>query len=282
MHLLRPSDPEWPSALRRLARPPAELVVDGSLAGLARAVGIVGTRRATPSALDFAHRLARELADLGVVVVSGGAEGIDRAAHEGAMEARSGCTVAVLPTALSTPYPRRHAALFARIATRGARITEHARATRPHKAHFLERNRIIAALSCAVVVVQAPFKSGALRTASDARTLGVPVLATPWSPDEPMAEGGLALLSDGARLCRSASDVLVAMGERPARARRAERPGPRDDDAGRLLALLDERALDRDTLVTRSGLPAARAQALLVELLLEGAIHEDAHGIRRR
>ncbi len=283
MRTLRPEDDGYPAVLRRLRRAPRTLHVDGSLEGLERAVGIVGTRRATPRALDLARRLGRDLASAGVLVVSGGAEGIDRAAHEGALEAPGGRTIAVLPTALASPYPRAHAALFERIASRGARLTEHVSARVVRPAHFLERNRVIAALSRVVVVVQAPVRSGALRTALDARCLAIPVLAVPWSPDEPAAAGSLALLAEGAGLCRDAADVLAALGER---ARPSPPPplgpGALDPDARAIWALLDDTASDRESVVVRSGLAVGRAQAALVQLVMAGVVHEDARGVRRR
>jgi DNA processing protein len=274
-------DDAYPAALRALARPPTKLYVDGSLDGLDRTVGIVGTRRATPAALDLAYEMASTLAERGVLIVSGGAEGIDRAAHEGALAADRGRTLAVLPTALARPYPRAHASLFARIATRGARLSEHADTRSMHRAYFVERNRIIAALSKLVIIVQAPFGSGALRTAADAGTLGVPVAVVPWSPSEPMAAGGLELLVRGAHIVRHANDVLALLGDAPIAKRRARTSRARDTDEQRVLASLDETPIDRETLVMRAGLPSARAQAVLARLVIEGAVHEDAHGLRR-
>ncbi len=282
---LRLADPGYPGALRRLAAPPAAIHVEGSLEGLDRAVGIVGTRRATPAALALAHAMGRAFALAGWTVVSGGAEGIDRRAHEGALEVSTGRTIGVLPTALDQPYPRAHAELFARMARRGARLSEHAASGPIHRAHFLERNRIIAALSRAVVVVQAPARSGALRTALDAGALGLPVFAVPWSPNEPLAEGGVALLVEGARACRSAADVLQVLESgrsAPALPRRRRAPRPRrDPDQEAVLAALGHEASDRDSALAGSGLSAARAQAALLHLLLAGEIVEDAQGLHR-
>lgn len=276
-------DAAYPASLVRLTRPPRILYVDGSLAETERAVAIVGTRRASPAALELARDMARALAERGVVIVSGGAEGIDRAAHEGALEAKRGRTIAVLPTALASPYPRSHVALFERIAGRGARLSEYDATTRAHRAHFVERNRIIAALSKVTVIVQAPVGSGALRTAVDAHKLGMPVCVVPWSPNEPLAAGGLDLLVRGARVVRDAEDVLALLGEprEEKRAARSSRRAPKDADQQCLLALLDETPLDRETLVTRAELPTSRAQAALARLVIDGHAHEDAHGVRR-
>jgi DNA processing protein len=283
---LRLHDADYPALLRRLGRPPAQLFVDGSLEGLERAVAIVGTRHASPDALDLAHALAHDLAARGVVVVSGGAEGVDAAAHEGALSAPGGRTVAVLPTPLEAPYPRSHAPLFDRIAARGARTSEHARGTSTHVAHFVQRNRIIAAFARAVVLVQAPHDSGALATADAADALAIPVLAMPWSLGEARGRGSNDRLARGARLCRGAGDVLAAIGEEvpPPPRRRAKRSAIDsviDRDARVLLDALDHRALDRDALASRTGLPAPRLQAAVVHLLLEGLVSEDAHGVRR-
>jgi DNA processing protein len=281
---IRIDDADYPAPLRRLARPPEVLYVEGSLDGLERAVGIVGTRRATRAALELTRRMAGELAEDGVVVVSGGAEGIDRAAHEGAMDANEGRTIAVLPTPMSSPYPRAHAALFARIAQRGARLSEHPDGTPTRRGHFVQRNRVIAGLARAVLVVQAPVDSGALQTAADARALDIPVLIVPWSPTELAAIGGLELLAKGATLCRGAADVLRALGEQPRKIARAPRvDGWRADEEERaLLACLDESAVDRETLLTRVRMPAARAVAALMRLVIEGVVIEDARGISRR
>lgn len=279
---LRIEDEGYPAVLRRLSDAPEVLFVDGALDGLDRAVGIVGTRRATPAALALTREMARALAELGVVIVSGGAEGIDAAAHEGALDARSGRTIAVLPTALARPFPVRHAELFERISKRGARLTEHSDPKRVLAAHFLQRNRIIAALSRAVVVIQAPSRSGALRTAVDAKALGLPVLAMPWSPNEIKAQGGLELLVRGASVVRDANDVLAVLGEStPKKRARAQQMSLVDPDQAAVLAAIEETAIDRETLLARVTLPIARAQAALMELVIDGRVHEDAHGVRR-
>jgi DNA processing protein len=189
----------------------------------------------------------------------------------------------VLPTPFERPFPAWHAGLFDRIAERGARVTERASTDTPHASHFLERNRIIAALSRVVVIAQAPFRSGALRTAADARALEVPVLAVPWAPTERAAVGGLALLANGATLCRDANDVLAALGEPTVSTKALRRPRPRarGDDAA-LLAVLDELAVDRDTAFGRAGLDARRGQAALTRLVMNELVHEDLLGVRRR
>ncbi|MEM7448002.1 MAG: DNA-processing protein DprA [Myxococcota bacterium] len=215
---LRPGDARWgnelwPTGLSALRRPPRELRVLGSIADSLgqRRVAIVGTRRADVSALDFAESLSRDLASLDACVVSGGALGIDAAAHRGALSA-GGATWAVLPTGFAPCYPAQNQALFRRIQTSGALISELEDGAVPRPSRFIERNRLIAAFSHALVVVQAPLRSGALSTARVAMRLGVPVLAVPASPWDPRGAGGLALLGKGAKPClgpRSITDTFT-------------------------------------------------------------------------
>src|SRR5690606_22400838 len=148
---------------------------------LERSVAIVGTRTPDPEAAELARDLAYELGQAGCVVLSGGARGIDAAAHEGALDAGSP-TVAVLATGLASAYPPTHGALFGRIANRGALLTESDDEAAPQAYRFLRRNALLAALAKVVVVVQAPIRSGALSTAAHARRLGRDLLAVPWAP----------------------------------------------------------------------------------------------------
>jgi DNA processing protein len=280
--IIVPEDPRFPATLTTLARIPRVLHLAGSLDGLDRSVGIVGTRRATPDALALTEELAHDLAAAGWLVVSGGAEGIDRAAHDGALAHGSGRTLAVLPTPLDQPYPRSHRGLYERIATRGGCVTELASGAATHKGHFLERNRIIAALSRALVVVQAPEQSGALSTAIHARALGRPLLSVPWSPREPMGIGSNELLANGARICRNARDVLSALGApTPRPVRRARAAPPPDPDERAVLDVVEAQAVDIDTVAARAGLSVPRAMAAVIRLVIDGRLVEDPHGIRR-
>lgn len=284
-----PSDPSWPACLDELSEPPARLRYAGTLPFLDRAVAIVGTRRATPDALELARVLARDLSRAGCVIVSGGAEGIDAAAHEGALEG-GGLGVAVLAGGLARPYPRAHAPLFARIAENGAIVSEAGDDDAPPPHAFLARNRLIAALARAVVVVQAPFRSGALSTAAHAKALGRPLFAVPWAPADPRGEGCLALLARGeARVLRGASDLLRAMGDEPPR-RAGGRRGREseaatqglDDEQRTILDAIGSRAAHVDDLVRATGLAAARVQTTLTTLMLLGIAISDDRGAFRR
>ncbi len=276
--------PQWPRGLQRLDRPPSRLRVAGALPGLTRAVAIVGTRRCDPEAKRFAQTLARDLAASRCPVVSGGAHGIDSAAHHGALEA-GGPTIAVLASGLRRAYPPRNRALFERIATLGALVTEHDDDCPPRRGRFLERNRIIAALSRAVVVVQAPHRSGALSTAAVARELGIPVFAVPASPWDVRGAGCARLLAGGALPCAGASDIARALNFGPIR-RFAE--GPRSPMSSMeathtrrqrtILAALSSVSRHVDELAGSLGLPAAEVQTALLELLLLGDVQDRGGG----
>ncbi|HZZ86565.1 MAG TPA: DNA-processing protein DprA [Anaeromyxobacteraceae bacterium] len=206
-------DPGFPARLRLVRDPPAFLRVRGDLgeAG-ARRVAVVGSRHSDDYGLAMARALGRDLARAGVSVVSGGADGVDAAAHEGALAA-GGHTVAVLGCGVDVVYPAHHDRLFARIlAAGGALCAEYEDGTRPTTFSFPRRNRIVSGMSEAVVVVRCGAKSGALLTAGSARRQGVPVFAVPGEAGDPLSEGPLGLLRGGARLATGARDVLLALG----------------------------------------------------------------------
>lgn len=261
----------YPASLRELSDPPPAIFVAGTLPARP-GIGIVGTRRADAAALAFTERLSEELAGAGLAVVSGGARGIDAAAHRGALSA-GGATVVVHGTALDATYPRAHRGLFEDVLRAGGAWLSETPSGAPAEAwRFLARNRLIAALSELVIVVQAPARSGALSTARFARALGRTLMVVPAAPWDPRGEGALELLARGdARPCRSSSDVLALVGL-PAVALAPARPRllEADPDAARLLEALQARPARVDELVARTGLPAARVQALLVQLSLRG------------
>jgi DNA processing protein len=283
--VLRPDDADWPRALDDLDPAPERLRIAGRLPDLDRAVAIVGTRAAETEALDFAYDLAGDLSRAGCPIVSGGARGIDAAAHEGALAA-GGTTVAFLATGLRVPYPPEHRDLFARIVANGAIVSEHGDDTPPRAGRFLERNRLIAALARAVVVVQAPARSGALSTAAWAARLERAVFVVPQAPWEPRGAGCLALLARGAAVCTRARDVLSVAAPEP----RGTVPGPvrksentkdssdLDADGRRVLDAIGARARYVDEVVRRSAIPVDRVQRALLGLLLLGEIEERGPG----
>jgi DNA processing protein len=194
--------PSFPAALRQLSRQPAVLWVTGRLpVSGERAIAIVGSRAATGAGCALATRVAAGVSSAGYAVVSGGALGIDAAAHRGALAA-GGVTFAVLGCGVDVVYPDRHGPLFAQIAGNGGLVSEYPPGTEPRPGQFPVRNRIVAALAEATVVVEARPASGALITARLARELGRRVFAVPGSAgcDQLIASGGAAPIDDAGSL----------------------------------------------------------------------------------
>ena len=209
-HWVAPGSPEWPHRLDHLERPPRGFWQLGPIGPASPAVAVVGSRRATFGGVEIARTIGRDLAAAGIQVVSGMALGIDAAAHEGALDAR-GSTVAVLGCGIDVCYPARHVALRSRITDEGSVITEEPAGTPPLRYNFPKRNRIIAALALAVVVVEATERSGALSTARWAADLGREVLAVPGSIRARQSSGTNLLIRDGARPFLGIGDVFDAI-----------------------------------------------------------------------
>ena len=210
-HLLTLYDPGYPARLHELADPPTVLFVRGKPALLTRpALAIVGSRQASVAGRQHAHRFAQALAGLGLTIVSGLAIGIDAAAHGGALGSAAG-TVAVIGNGPDVVYPARNRALAEAIARQGALVSEFAPGEPPLPDHFPRRNRVIAALSLGVLVVEAARRSGSLITARLAGELGGDVFAVPGSIDSPLSKGCHTLIGEGARLVESVNDVLEGL-----------------------------------------------------------------------
>jgi DNA processing protein len=241
----------------------------GSFEGLRRpSVALVGTRAATPYGLRLARAFARELGAAGCSIVSGLALGIDAAAHEGALEAAAP-TIGVLGSGHRRFFPRRNIELAERmIAAQGAVLSPFPPEQEAAPWHFLARNAIVAALADAVVVIEAPARSGALNTAGWAAPR-IPVLAVPGDVDRAHVAGCHALIRDGAILARSAADVLEVLRLETIPA--SERPR-RDGPSGALLDALSGGECNLDDLVDATGLAPAQALAELAMLELEGVV----------
>jgi DNA processing protein len=210
VRLITCQDPGYPRNLRDIADPPAALFVRGSLEERDRfSVALVGTRQASPYGRSVTEKLARDLADAGLTVVSGGALGIDSAAHRATVNA-GGRTLVVLGCGLDVPYPRENQTLFQQIADEGhgAVLSEFPLGATPEPWRFPLRNRIISGLAMGVVVIEAGAQSGALLTASIAAEQGREVMAIPGNVDRPHSRGSNGLIKDGAALVEEASDVL--------------------------------------------------------------------------
>ena len=207
-HILIQTDDEYPELLRQIYDPPIVLYVKGQLTSKDKnAVAIVGSRQTTHYGLEVARKLSYQLAYLGVTVVSGGARGIDTAAHQGALAAK-GRTVAVLGTGINIIFPPENAELFERIAANGAVITQFPFNRSADKQSFPIRNRIVAGMTLGTVVVEAHLTSGALITSNFAIEYGRQVFAVPGRIDSPRSKGCHELIKKGAKLCEGAEDIL--------------------------------------------------------------------------
>jgi DNA processing protein len=240
----------------------------------AKRVGIVGTRSATPHGLADARELGGFLAGAGVTVVSGFAIGIDAAAHDGALDA-GGLVVGVVATGLDVVYPRRHRELYARARAQGLVVSEHGYGVQPRRERFPVRNRIIAALSDIVVVVEATATGGARITAKYAAEYGRTVFALPGSRRNPAAAGCNALLGDGAEALLDPGDLLIALGRGgslPGDWGSAGRVPPTDDDEAAVMLALAGDPGAIDDLERNTGMAPARLGAALGRLERAGRI----------
>lgn len=286
---------DYPQSLLQLKDPPLVLFGEGRADLLhARSVGMVGSRSASRAGLGNAHAFAKEFAQLGWVVVSGLAEGIDGAAHTGALEGLGG-TVAVLGCGVDHVYPKHHANLARRVVqAEGLLLSEYPPGTAPQPAFFPRRNRIIAGLSDALLVVEAALRSGSLITARVASELGKPVFAVPGSIHSSHSKGCHAMIKQGAGLAETAADVLsealatlpphkpmslpssmlreVDIADAAGPASTGFENEPLNEPLKRLLCEMGADPLHVDTLATRAGLNAEDALSALTELELHGLV----------
>ena len=256
------SSPDFPPLLGAIHDPPAGLFLRGGAKPeiLSRpAVAIVGARACSGYGASVGRSLGRELAAAGLVVVSGLARGIDAEAHRGALEA-GGATVAVLGCGIDRDYPAAHAELARRVADAGLIVSEYAPGVEPAPWRFPARNRLVAGLSAATVVVEARERSGALITADLALEEGREVFAVPGEITSALSAGSNALLKLGAAPLTAAADVLASFGIEPERVEGGRSP---------LLELLPAGA---DELVRKTGLGADEVARALVELEIEGQV----------
>ncbi|WP_427184238.1 DNA-processing protein DprA [Bordetella bronchialis] len=214
-HVLTLADPRYPPSLLTMADPPLLLYVRGDPARLAGpALAVVGARSATAGGMENARAFARHLARHGWCIVSGLAQGIDAAAHEGALDAgpQGAGTVAVMGTGIDRIYPPRHAGLAERIAAQGALVSELPLGSPALAHHFPQRNRLVAGLARGVLVVEAARQSGSLITARLAAENGREVFAIPGSIHSPLSRGCHALIRQGAKLVETARDITDELG----------------------------------------------------------------------
>ncbi len=211
--LVTPADEDWPEQLNDLAAPPIGLIVKGNISALHQpSLAIVGTRNPTSYGARIAGDFAAGFVDREWAIISGGAYGIDSYAHKGALIAE-GVTVAVVASGIDINYPAGNARLFAEICEAGAMVTEFMPGHKALPNRFLTRNRIIAALSKATLVVEAAFRSGSLRTARDAAEIFRPVMAIPGPINSPTSEGCHRLIGErAAEIVTSVADAVEFVG----------------------------------------------------------------------
>ena len=285
-----PGDAEYPAALLDLHDPPACLFVRGTpVAGGPPAVAIVGARRCTPYGREVAEAFGAGLAAAGLVVVSGAARGIDAAAHVGALRA-AGRTTAVLGSGIDTAYPRGNRDLIDRISASGTVVSEYPPGVEARPRRFPARNRIVAALSRGVMVVEGAEGSGSLITAEFAEDLHREVMAVPGPITGPLSVAPNELIRDGAALVTSVRDVLAAMGvEGGSGGSGSGSPGSASPDppAGLteeendVLAGLPGSPVTLDAVAATSGLDAGRALQALAALELRGLVSSEGGRYRR-
>ena len=237
-------------------------------------MAIVGSRQASDYGKRVAEKLARELAEAGVTVVSGLARGTDTAAHHGALRG-GGNTLACLGCGVDVCYPAENRELAARIVQSGALLSEYPMTAPPDAWHFPSRNRIVSGLSLGVVVIEAPARSGAMITASCATEQNRELFAVPGNIDNPRNGGPHALLKDGARLVETVDDILVELrlkADQPQLSLPLEPlvPPQLEGDEAKIYAILTTEPLPVDDLILEAGLPAQTVTATLVMLEVKG------------
>jgi len=275
-------DPEYPELLRQIYDPPIVLYVKGELGAKDKnAVAIVGSRMTTPYGIEAARKLAYQLAYLGVTVVSGGARGIDTAAHQGALSAK-GRTIAVLGTGVNLVTPPENAKLFEQIAGNGALITQFPFNRPADKQSFPIRNRIVAGMTLGTVVVEANLTSGALITSNFANEYGRQVFAVPGRIDSPRSKGCHDLIKKGAKLCESAEDILCEFEYLFPASNRPAAPGTSgalpaltlSEQEQRVYDALDHEEVGIDDVIRKSGLPPSTVSVALLSLEMKRLIRQ--------
>lgn len=286
VRVLLPSDSLWPSALFADPDPPHLLFVRGDATLLERpGVAVVGTRRCTAGGAQIAGRFGAGLADAGLTVISGLALGVDGAAHRGALGA-GGVPVGVVGSGLDVIYPARHRRLWADVGEQGVLVSEAPLGGKPERWRFPARNRIIAALSLAVVVVESGARGGSMTTANEAAERDVPVLAVPGSVLAEQSLGTNQLIFDGSAVARDVADVLAAIGVHvPSGSGRlfdpASLPGADAGPGGAVAAVLSAVPATVEQVASAADVSVADAMTALARLEASGAARRVPGGYER-
>jgi DNA processing protein len=276
------SDPHYPELLREIYDPPTVLYVKGKLTAKDKnGVAMVGSRMTTHYGIEVARKLGYQLAYTGVTVVSGGARGIDTAAHQGALSGK-GRTICVLGTGISIVFPPENGELFERIAANGAVISQFPFNRKADKQSFAIRNRIVAGMTLGTVVVEANLTSGALITANFAIEYGRQVFAVPGRIDSPRSKGCHELIKKGAKLCEGVEDILSEFeylfpaSNRPPSANETGVLPALDlsENEQKVFGVLDHEELTTDDVIRKSGLPSSAVSVALFSLEMKRLVRQ--------
>ena len=285
-HTLHPGDADYPELLQQIPDPPETLYVNGNVDVLhLPAIAIVGSRNPTRGGVRNAHDFAEHLGKTGFTIVSGLAQGIDTAAHRGALDAGAP-TVAFLGTGIDRVYPASNRDLAHEIAANGALVSEYPAGAHPEAWHFPRRNRLISGTSLGTLVIEAARRSGSLITARLAGEQGREVFALPGSIHNPMARGCHRLIRSGAKLVETADDILAELvplvghllqtaTESTGNARAV---ADDDEDYRRLLDAIGHDPVSIDNLAQQSGLTIDQVSSMLLILELDGKVEALAGG----
>ncbi len=281
-HVVTQVDEEYPELLRQIYDPPLVLYVKGTLTPQDKnGVAIVGSRQTTHYGIEVARKFGYQLAYIGVTVVSGGARGIDTAAHQGSLSAK-GRTICVLGTGINIVFPSENAELFERIASSGAVLSQYPFNRKADKQSFAIRNRIVAGMTLGTVVVEANLTSGALITANFATEYGRQIFAVPGRIDSPRSKGCHELIKKGAKLCEGPEDILSEFeylfptSNRPAA---VSETGllptlTLSDSEQKVYEVLDGEPTPIDEVIRKSGLPSSTVSVTLLSLEMKRAVRQ--------
>jgi DNA processing protein len=281
-HVVTWRDADYPPLLKQIYDPPILLYVKGTLTARDKnSVAIVGSRQTTHYGINVGRKLAYQLGYVGVTVVSGGARGIDTAAHQGALNAK-GRTIAVLGTGINIVFPSENAALFQNISENGAIVTQFPFNRPADKQSFPIRNRIVAGMTLGTVVVEANLTSGALITANFANEAGRQVFAVPGSIDSPRSKGCHSLIKNGAKLCEGAEDILSEFeylfppsNRPPGAAETGVLPALELSETEQLVyGTLSHEDISIDDVIERSGLPVSAVSVALLSLEMKRLVRQ--------
>ena len=282
-HFWTPADPEYPRLLLEIPSPPPVLYYQGQVNlaendGQTPMVAMVGTRYPSEHGRRWTRRLSKTLAKHGFTVVSGMAAGIDGEAHRACLEA-GGRTLAVLGTGVDVVYPHTHRQLYQQIQQRGLVLSEYAAGTQPERGHFPARNRIIASLCRAVLVMEAPQKSGSLITARYANDFGRDVYTLPNSPDQLQSQGCLRLINQGAEVIIEEGELLEKLGAIPAlnpvaQTQPSASASSLEPELAQVLGAIASQPTPFDLIVGQTGFAAGSVSSALLQLELLGLVSQ--------